>query len=167
MKISMIAAMGKNRVIGRNNDLPWHLPDDFAFFKEKTKNHHVLMGRKNFESLPHKFRPLPQRTNLILTRNTSFNPEGVFVFHEMTEAIDFAENNNEEELFIIGGGEIYKMGLEIADRIYLTEIDASFEGDTFFPEFNKNLWIETLRKPHSVDNNHQFAFDFVTYDKKT
>lgn len=162
----MIAAMDKNRVIGKNKDLPWHLPDDFAFFKQKTRGHHVLMGRKNFESLPHKFRPLPDRTNIILTRNPSFQVKGTYVFSDMEEAVAFANQNGEDELFIIGGGQIYSMALDVADRIYLTEIAAEVDGDTFFPEFDPSVWKESGRKHHPADERHKFAFDFVTYDKK-
>lgn len=166
MKISMIAAMTENRVIGKNKDLPWHLPDDFAYFKKKTKGHHVLMGRKNFESLPDKFRPLPDRVNMILSRNEDLDIKDTLVFQDIEEAISHAEGNNEPELFIIGGGEIYKMALDYADRIYLTEIHTELDGDTYFPEFNKNQWEEVDRKHHEKDERHQYSFDFVVYEKK-
>jgi dihydrofolate reductase len=166
MNVSMIAAMSKNRVIGKDNDLPWHLPDDFRFFKETTKNHHVIMGRKNYESLPHKFKPLPNRTNLVLTRNDHFEAEGTTVLQSLEKALQLAEQNGEHEAFIIGGGQIYLLGLAYADTIYLTEIDATIEGDTHFPEFDKNEWQETERIHHPVDDRHAHAFDFVTYKKK-
>ena len=121
----MIAAMSTNRVIGINNDLPWHLPDDFKFFQTKTKGHHVLMGRKNYESLPPKFRPLPNRINLIITKNNNYQAENTYIFHSLEKAIEYAEIQGEQELFIIGGGEIYQLALPYADTIYLTEVDAS------------------------------------------
>jgi dihydrofolate reductase len=166
MKISMIAAMSSNRVIGKNNDLPWHLPDDFKFFKTQTKGHHVIMGRKNFESLPKNFRPLPQRTNLVLTRSRTFSANGVLVVQNIEDALEIARENNEKEAFIIGGGQVYQLGLAHADCIYLTEIDAEIKGDTYFPNFNRDEWVETERKHHAIDDRHQFAFDFVTYKKR-
>ena len=165
MRISMIAAMAKNRVIGLNNDLPWHLPDDFTFFKSTTKHHPVIMGRKNFESLPPKFKPLPDRTNIILTRNNDYKADGAYVFSEWKEALDYALTEKKDEIFIIGGGEIYKQGLVFADRIYLTEINAEIDGDTFFPEFDKRIWVENVRKHHPQDDRHRYSFDFVIYDK--
>jgi len=166
MTISMIAAMSKNRVIGKNDDLPWHLPEDFSFFKETTKGRYVLMGRKNFDSLPHKFKPLPNRTNVVITRKTDFSAEGTTTVHSLEDAIAQARKGGESEVFIIGGGEIYRLGLEHADKIYLTEIDGVVEGDTYFPEFDKNIWKETARKHHPADERHQFAFDFVIYEKQ-
>ena len=166
MTISMIAAMSQNRVIGKNNDLPWHLPDDFSFFKTKTKGHFVLMGRKNYDSLPHKFKPLPQRTNVVITRKADFSAEGTTTVHSLEDAIDQARIAGESEAFIIGGGQIYKLGLEHADRIYLTEIHGQVEGDTYFPEFDKSIWHETSREHHPADEKHQFAFDFVIYEKQ-
>ena len=165
MKISMIAAMGQNRVIGKDNDIPWHLPDDFQFFKKTTEGHHVLMGRKNFESLPPRFKPLPNRPNVIITRNPEYHADGAVVVNSLEEALDEANSNGEQEAFIIGGGEIYKLGLAYADTIYLTEINGEFDGDTIFPEFDKSIWKETDRKHHSTDDRHQFSFDFVTYQK--
>lgn len=161
----MIAAMSRNRVIGKDNDIPWHLPDDFKFFKESTRHHHVIMGRKNYESLPHKFQPLPDRPNIIITRKDHYPVSGATVVSSLAEALDFAEKANEEEAFIIGGGEIYRLGLEVAETIYLTEIDGEIEGDVFFPEFDHKVWKETARRHHSADERHRFAFDFVTYEK--
>jgi len=166
MIISMIAAMSQNRVIGKNNDLPWHLPDDFKFFKEKTKGHHVIMGRKNYESLPPKFRPLPDRTNIVLTRNSFFKEKNIIVLSELSKALDLAKVNNEKEAFIIGGGEIYQIGLDFAQRIYLTEIAAEIPGDTFFPKLDHQIWQEVTRIHHPQDAKHKFPFDFVTYQKK-
>ncbi|MEQ8241307.1 MAG: dihydrofolate reductase [Cyclobacteriaceae bacterium] len=166
MKISMIAAMGSNRVIGKDNGIPWHLPDDFNYFKSTTKGHHIIMGRKNFESLPKNYRPLPDRTNFVITRNKNYAEPGIEVFHNLEDALAKTKQNNEEEAFIIGGGEIYKMGLDYCDRIYLTEIDGAFDGDVHFPEFDKSAYTEVSRKHHGTDERHKYAFDFVVYDKK-
>ncbi|WP_258098406.1 dihydrofolate reductase [Marinoscillum pacificum] len=165
MKISMIAAMGQNRVIGKDNDIPWHLPDDFQYFKKTTEGHYVLMGRKNYESLPPKFKPLPNRPNVVITRNESYDAPGTEVVNSLEDAIEIARKNNEEEVFIIGGGEIYKLGLAYADTIYLTEINGEFEGQTIFPEFDKSEWKEISREHHSTDEHHKYSFDFVIYGK--
>ncbi|PIB34853.1 diacylglycerol kinase [Reichenbachiella sp. 5M10] len=165
MKISMIAAMSSNRVIGINNDLPWHLPDDMKYFMETTKHHCVIMGRKNYESLPPKFRPLPDRTNLVVTRQGDYETPGCERFDSIEAAIEFARNTGEEELFIIGGGQIYQLGQALADKIYLTEIHADIEGgEVFFPELTSD-WLEKTRTAHGVDERHQYAFDFVTYER--
>lgn len=165
MKISMIAAMGANRVIGKDNDIPWHLPDDFQYFKKTTEGHYVLMGRKNFESLPKKFKPLPNRPNVVITRSNTYEATGAHVVNSLEDALDEARQNKEAEAFIIGGGQIYKLGLDYCERIYLTEIHGSMDGDTYFPEFDKSQWQETSRIHHAADERHKFAFDFVIYDK--
>lgn len=167
MKISMIAAVAENRVIGKDNDLVWRLPDDMKFFMQKTTGHHVIMGRKNFESLPPKFSPLPNRTNIIITRQQNLHIEGTIVVNSLEAAIEVAKENNEEEAFIIGGGEIYKLGLEVADIMYISEIKHSFDGDAFFPEFDESQWKETERVNHPKDERHDYEFDFVTYEKIT
>ncbi|MEP1033422.1 dihydrofolate reductase [Ekhidna sp.] len=166
MIISMIAAMGSNRVIGKDNDIPWHLPDDFKYFKDTTKGHHVIMGRKNWESLPDSFQPLPGRTNIIITRQADYIAKGEKVVESLENALEIAKQNGETEAFIIGGGEIYRMGLEYADQIYLTEINEAFSGQVTFPVFNKSEWIETSRKQHPSDDRHKYSFDFVVYSKK-
>lgn len=161
----MIAAMGSNRVIGKDNDIPWHLPDDFRFFKETTKGHHVIMGRKNWESLPAAFRPLPSRPNIVITRQSDYVAEGATVVASLEEAIQLSKEKGEAEAFIIGGGEIYRMGLAISQKIYLTEINGAFEGQVTFPEFSSAEWVEDTRAHHPTDDRHQFSFDFVTYKK--
>ena len=165
MKVSMIAAKARNGVIGKNNDLPWHLPDDFNFFKEKTNGHYVIMGRKNFESLPHKFRPLPNRTNIIITRNESFEVQGALVVHSIEEALKIAKANSQEETFIIGGSEIYRLGFKYADALYLTEINGDVEGDVHFPDYDRSQWKEIERVSHGADSKHKHSFDFVTYER--
>lgn len=167
MIISLIAAVSKNRVIGKNNDLPWHLPNDMKYFMQTTKGHHVIMGRKNYDSIPEKFRPLPHRTNLVVTRQKGFKAAGCIIVHSIEEGIELAKKNNEHEAFVIGGAEIYKIGLPFSQRLYLTEIDATIEGDTFFPEFEKMSWKETSRVHHEADDRHAHAFDFVVYDRKS
>ena len=171
----MIAAMTQNRIIGKNNDLPWHLPDDFKYFKDKTLGHHfkdktlghhVILGRKNYESLPTNFRPLPNRTNIILTRNKKYKAIGAVVMCDLEDALNSARKNGDSEPFIIGGGEIYELGLNYATRIYLTQIHTNLKGDTIFPDLNKNEWKEISRVHHPADERHKYAFDFVIYDKK-
>lgn len=166
MIVSMIAAMGSNRVIGKDNDIPWHLPDDFKYFKNTTRGHHVIMGRKNWESLPHSFQPLPGRPNIIITRQSGFKAEGGQVVPSLEQALEIASKNNEPEAFIIGGGEIYRMGLSLADRIYLTEINQAFDGQVTFPDFDKSVWQEESREHHSADERHKYSFDFVVYSRK-
>lgn len=165
MTISLIAALAENGVIGKANDLPWHLPDDMKYFMLTTKGHHVIMGRKNYESLPEKFRPLPNRTSIVITRQKDYQAPGCSIVHQLEDGVKMAEEHGEQELFIIGGSEIYALGMSLADRLYLTEIHANIDGDTFFPFYPKEQWKEISRQPHSLDDRHKFAFDFVIYKK--
>lgn len=160
----MIAAVAANSVIGKDNDLIWHLPDDLKFFKDTTKGHHIIMGRKNYESMG---RALPFRTNVVISRNSQYQAEGAVVVTSLQEALDFAEKAGEKEAFIIGGGEIYKLGLPIADTMYLTFVEGSPEGDTFFPDFDKNDWNEVSRVKHPVDERHIYAFQICTFEKNS
>lgn len=162
MKISLIVAAAENNVIGRNNDLPWSLPDDMKFFVRTTKGHHILMGRKNLESFG---KLLPKRTNIVLTRDEDYEFEGAEIFHDIVAAIQFAKERGEEELMVIGGGEIYKQVLPHADRIYLTRIHTEIEGDTFFPEFDQNQWKVVSEEYHPKDEKHNYAFTFYTFEK--
>ena len=166
MKVSLILAASENSVIGKDNDLIWHLPKDMRFFKDTTMGHHVIMGRKNFESIPHKFRPLPNRTNVVITRQTAYKADGCMVVSAIEEALQIAKHNGEGEAFIIGGGQIYKLALEanLVDKIYLTKVHHSFEGDTFFPELNKD-WKEISRIQNQADEKHLYSFDFITLEK--
>lgn len=166
MIISLIAAITKNHVIGKNNDLPWHLPDDMKYFMQTTKAHHVIMGRKNYESIPEKFRPLPNRTNIVVTRQKDFHASGCKIVNSLEEGIAIARAAGEKELFIIGGSEIYALGMPYADQLYLTEINAILDGDTYFPSFEKTQWVEKSRTHHEADARHAHAFDFVIYQKK-
>src|SRR6185436_19268746 len=122
MIISLIAAMSKNRVIGKNNSLPWHLPDDMKYFMQTTKGHYVIMGRRNFDSIPEKFRPLPNRTNVIVTRQENYVAPGCSVVHGIDEALKLAREAREVEAFVIGGADIYRLAWPFANRLYLTEI---------------------------------------------
>ena len=168
MIISLIAALSENNVIGKNNDLPWSLPDDMKYFMQTTKGHHVIMGRKNYDSIPEKFRPLPNRTNFVVTRQLNFIAPGCTVLNSIDDAISAAKSAGEKEVFVIGGSEIYKHTLGIANRLYLTEIKAIIEGDVFFPYFNKKEWIEISRIQHSIlDARHAYEFDFAVYERLT
>jgi dihydrofolate reductase len=130
--ITIIAAAGENNELGKNNDLVWHLPDDFKRFKQITTGHHIIMGRKTFESFP---KPLPNRTHIVITRNKNYKKDGAVVIHSMEEALKIVKNDDQP--FIIGGGEIYKIGMEYADKIELTKVHGKFEADTFFLKFLK------------------------------
>ena len=166
MKISIIAAVSQNLVIGKDNDLAWHLPDDMKYFMKTTQHHHVVMGRKNYESIPHKYRPLPNRTNLVVTRKTVYNAPGCLIFHSIQEALDYSKGENQKEVFIIGGGQIYAAAINLSDTLYITEVHADVKGDTYFPEINADDWQETSRIYHPADDKHQYAFDFVIYNRK-
>lgn len=165
MTISMIAALTRNRVIGRNNDLPWHLPDDMKFFMLTTKGHHVIMGRKNYDSIPEKFRPLPNRTNVVISRQSGLKLPNCIVVNSLEAAVEIAKKAGEKELFIIGGSSIYTLGMPLADRLYLTEIDTELQGDTYFPAVDKSRWREVSRKHHPADDRHAYPFDFVIYNR--
>jgi dihydrofolate reductase len=165
MTISIIAALNENFVIGKNNDLPWHLPDDMKYFMQTTKGHPVIMGRKNYDSIPEKFRPLPNRTNIVVTRQKNFIAPDCIVTNSLDEALDKASATGTDEIFIIGGAEIYREGMDKANKLYLTEIMGALEGDTFFPSYNRNQWKEVSRIHHLIDERHRFAFDFVVYEK--
>lgn len=166
MRVSLIVAVANNGVIGKDNDLIWHLPKDMLFFKETTLGHHVIMGRKNFESIPEKYRPLPNRTNVVITRQSDYKAEGCVVVNSVEEALEIAKQNGDTEPFIIGGGQIYKIALEqnLVDKIHLTKVHHTFEGDTFFPELGNN-WKEVAREENKADEKHKYNYDFITYTK--
>lgn len=156
MSFTLIAAVAKNGCIGQNGTLPWHLPEDMKHFRDLTMDHVVLMGRKTWESLPEKFRPLPGRTNVVLTRQKNFDvPSGVHVFLSLDE---MKEVFSDQEIFVIGGAELYATTLPLANKMFLTEVDREPDGDAKFPVFNKNEWHETAREPHE-------GFSFVTYER--
>jgi len=162
MKIAMIAAMTKNRTIGFENDMPWHLPDDLKFFKSVTTGKPVIMGRRTFESIGN--RPLPNRQNLVISRQADYKPEGVEVFNSVDAAL--SNLSNVEEVVIMGGGQLYNMMLPEADKLYLTLINATINGDTYFPDWTKLAWNELERVHHPKDERHAYEFDFVTLERK-
>jgi dihydrofolate reductase len=166
IKIKLIAALSKNNVIGIGNSLPWRLPDDMKYFAEKTTNHTVIMGRKSWDSIPAKFKPLPNRRNVVLTKQ-NIKIEGCEVQHSFNDAMEdlLLGTKKGEDIFIIGGAEIYKIALPYADELLLTEIDAEVAGDVYFPEYDKSKFKEVSRIHHPADEKHKFAFDFVTYEK--
>ena len=166
MIISLIAAVAENNVIGNDNDLIWHLPNDMRYFMETTKGHCVLMGRRNYDSIPEKYRPLKGRTNIVVTRQKNYQvSDSVIVVNTIEEGIEIAKNKHEEELFVIGGGEIYLQTINLADRLYLTEIKAKFDGDTYFPEFDREEWHEVSRRHHLIDDSHEYCFDYVIWER--
>lgn len=169
MKVSLIVAMDLERGIGRNNDLMWHLPNDMRFFKETTQDHIVVMGRKNYDSIPEKYRPLPRRENVVLTRNTDFNAENCRVFHALEDCLEAYKGENDRTLFIIGGGEIYRLALEqnAVDEMYITHVNKKYGADTFFPEFNLKDWSVTTLSEHPMDDKHDASFSIVKYTKLT
>lgn len=154
--ISLIAAISENNCIGKDNLLPWHLPEDLKHFKELTTGKTVLMGRKTWESIPEKFRPLPNRKNIVITTQSDFIvPEGVEIYHAINDAISAHTN---EDIFIIGGATIYTQTINLADTLYITHVHQVVDGDAFFPSIDQNIWKETERKNHE-------NFSFVTYKK--
>lgn len=159
--ITMIAAAGANNELGKDNDLVWHLPDDFKRFKQLTTGHHIIMGRKTFESFP---KPLPNRTHVVITRNVNYKKEGAVVVHSMKEALEIAKDDTQP--FIIGGGEIYTMGLDFADKIELTRVDGAFDADTFFPEIPEDKWDLINEVDHTKDERHDFSFSYQTFVRK-
>ena len=161
MIVSLIAAVSKNDVIGKNNDLIWDFPNDTKFFKKTTLGHHVIMGRKNWESIPDKYRPLPNRRNIVVTRNKNYKAEKAEIVGSIEKAIKISRNNSDEEIFIIGGGEIYKDSFKFIDKLYITEIKSKIEGNTYFPNWDRNEWTEISRINHPSDKIHKFEFDFV------
>jgi dihydrofolate reductase len=166
MKISLVWAMAQNRVIGRNNKLPWHLPEDLKYFKRITLGKPVIMGRKTFESIG---KPLPGRTNIVVTRNENFSAEGVKTVNSLAAAKTLCESIGEidgvNEAMVIGGAEIYTQAMPIADRLYLTEVHANVDGDTFFPEFDRSLWKEIAREDFDASGPNPYAYSFITLDK--
>ena len=152
--------MSSNRVIGVNNTLPWHLSEDLKHFKSLTTGHTIIMGRKTYESIG---RPLPNRRNIVISRNSNTSYEGVEVVHSLEDA--FSISTNDKEVFVIGGSNIYEQALCFVDQLYITEIKKSFLGDAFFPEINKQIWIEYSRDDHVTNDGLEFSF--VKYQKNT
>lgn len=156
----MVAAIAENNALGKDNDLLWHLPDDFKRFKQITSGHYIIMGRKTFESFP---KPLPNRTHVIITRQKNYHPEGCIIVDSMKKAIEACPKD--ETIFIIGGGEIYTLGMDFADTIELTRVHENFEADTFFPEIDNTKWKLTSEEHHPADERHKFNFTYQTFLK--
>lgn len=161
MRISIIAAMAANRTIGLENRLPWHLPDDLKRFKTLTMNHHIVMGRKTYDSIG---KPLPGRSTIIVTRNMDYAVPGCVAVNSLDAALTVSFSD--EEVFFVGGADLYRQALPIANRIYLTEIHRVFDGDAFFPEFDMSQWSETSREQHRTDGGNGFEYHYVIYDRK-
>ena len=159
--ITLVAAAAENNALGKDNDLIWHLPDDFKRFKTLTSNHHIIMGRKTFESFP---KPLPNRKHVVITRQENYKNENIEVVHSLEEAIQFS--STEDEIFIIGGGEIYKQALPFADKIELTRVHGEFEADAFFPEIDEKKWDLVNSEFHDKDEKHKYSFSYLTFLKK-
>lgn len=159
-EVTLIAAAGENNELGKDNDLVWHLPDDFKRFKILTTGHYIIMGRRTFETFP---KLLPNRTHVVITRKENYSPEGAIVVHSIDEALEVAKNDKHP--FVIGGGEIYKLSLPKADRIELTRVHGTFDADTYFPEFNEENWKLVSSEFHPKDDRHNYSFTYLTYDR--
>lgn len=156
----IIAAKSDNNVIGKENDLVWHMPADLKFFMNKTKGHFVIMGRKTFESLG---KPLPGRPTIIITRNKDYQVEGCWVVDSIDKAFQVAEKENQQDVFILGGAQIYDKTINIADKMFITEIQSTFDGDAFFPSINEEIWKEVAREQHQPDEKNKHPYAFVEY----
>ncbi|KYG85866.1 hypothetical protein AWW67_00640 [Roseivirga seohaensis] len=164
---TIIVAKAMNNAIGKDNDLPWKLPNDMRHFKQITTGHVVIMGRKNYESIPTKFRPLPNRTNIVLTRQSNFEAPGCITYNSLEQALEYCKLFNQEEIFIIGGEDIYRQSLPIADKLIVTEVGFNFlDADRFFPEIDEAVWVESGRQFFLKDERNPYNHEFVTYIRK-
>lgn len=164
MPLSAIAAISQNNVIGKNNDLPWHIPADLKFFKETTMGHPVIMGRKTYESFK---RALPGRTNIVITRQKGYELPDAEVVHELDAALERAKEIEQDEIFILGGAQIFEIALPLLDRIYITRIYEDFEGDTHFPELNLDEWQMVHIDPREPNEKNPYFYAFQTWERKT
>jgi len=166
MRVAIMVAVADNGVIGRDNDLPWHLPGDLRYFKRVTMGKPVIMGRKTFESMNG---PLPGRTNIVITRNPGYRAKGARVVATLEEALALAEKialgDGVDEVMVLGGAEIYRLALPAVDRLYITEVHAAPEGDTRFPEVDWSAWRESSRERFPADNENLYAYSFVIYER--
>jgi dihydrofolate reductase len=162
MRVSLIVAVSKNGVIGREGDLPWHLPADLSHFKRTTMGHHLIIGRRTWDEVG---KPLPGRTMVVVTRNRRFAPEGARVVRSVEQALEVAAGDDEP--FIAGGSQIYRicLGRDLVDRVYLTRIHAEVEGDTFFPEFDLDEWELVSEEHHDADEKNEFDHSFLVYER--
>ena len=163
MDISIIVAITENNIIGRDNGMPWHLPADLKYFRERTSGHHIVMGRKTFESIGGG-RPLPNRISIIITKQKDYKAEGCLIAHSLEEAIEIAKN--EDELFIIGGKQIYDQSLALANKMYITRIHTSIDGDTSFPQYDENQWEMTSYTERDADEKNVYPLSFLVFEKK-
>jgi dihydrofolate reductase len=163
MKVTLMAALAENRVIGRDNTLPWNLPADLARFKQRTEGHVVIMGRRTFESVG---RPLPNRRSIVITRKRDYHPPGAEIARSLEEALERARESKQDEVFILGGAEVYALALPEVDRLELTIVHAEVSGDTFFPECDLSEWTLIDEQRHEADDRHAYAFSFRTYERK-
>ncbi|UCH14495.1 MAG: dihydrofolate reductase [Bacteroidales bacterium] len=163
MIISHIVAVSENNVIGKSNKLPWHMPADMAYFNRVTKGHYVIMGRNNYES---EGKALKDRINIVITRNREFKIDDGIIVYSINEALDIPEKKKEKEVFIVGGGNIYKQSIDITDRIYLTRIHTIIEGDVFYPELNMLQWKLLSEISNKKDNMNPFDYTFYIYERK-
>ena len=161
--LSLLVAADEKNVIGKDNKLPWHLPSDLKYFKNQTWGMPILMGRKTFESIG---KPLPGRKNIVITRNRKWNHEGVTIVHSIDEAVENAKREGAKEIFVIGGGEIFKDAFVKANRIYLTRIHHQFDGDTFFPELDPGQWHQVSSYYHASDEQNRYAHTFGVWQRR-
>lgn len=166
MIISAIAAVAENGVIGKDGQLPWNLPDDMKFFQRTTLNHHIISGRKNYESIPERFRPLRDRTNIVVTHDRQYKAPGATVCHSLKDALHIAKEAEVKEVFLIGGGQLYKEAFDagLVERLYLTTVHAKPEGDVFFPEIGKG-WKKVWSEKHKADERHKYAFTYAVMQR--
>lgn len=163
MIISILAAVSENGMIGVDNRLPWKLSDDLKYFKAKTFGKYIIMGRKTFDSIG---KPLKGRTNIILTRNKSIQIEGAIIMHTLIAAVEYAKNQNQDEIFIVGGADIYKQSVPLSHKIYLTRVAARLEGDAFFPELNWNEWKIKSKTDFSKNDKNDYGFQILELERK-
>ena len=162
MNISCVVAVANNNVIGKDNDIPWYLPADLKYFKKITLDHHILMGRNCYHSIG---RPLPKRTNVIITRDPFFIASNCLIAHSIDEALELAFDNGEKEAMIIGGGTIYKQTQELWDTLYITEVDLNIDGDIFFPTLNYDEWKLVSEESHEPDEKNEYPYVFKKYER--
>ena len=163
MNISIIVAITENNIIGRDNGMPWHLPADLKYFRERTTGHHIVMGRKTFESIGGG-RPLPNRVSIIITKQKDYKANGCLIAHSLEEAIEIAKG--QDELFIIGGKQIYDQSLALANKMYITRIHTHIDGDTSFPQYDENQWEMTSYTEREADGKNAYPLSFLVFEKK-
>ena len=162
MRVTLVAALGRNRVVGKGNRMPWHISEDLKRFKALTMGHPVVMGRKTFESIG---KALPGRNNIVVSRSPDFDAPGCRVVHSLEEALAAAVGA--AEVFVIGGAEIYALALPRANRLNFTEVDVCIDGDAYFPDFERSLWREVSREPHATEGPQRLRYAFVTYERSS